>query len=159
MASDSIDAAVLLNVLEHIDDDNRALDEVQRILKPGGIAVIEVPAGPHLFDLYDQFLMHYRRYTLEELTAKAAAVGFEILSASHLGFLVYPAFYWTKQKNRRRAAVAGPALEQTVSTEIRQSRGSRLLAIAMKLENLLGTMVSFPWGIRCVVTCKKRVAL
>ncbi|MCX5908569.1 MAG: class I SAM-dependent methyltransferase, partial [Deltaproteobacteria bacterium] len=40
----SLDAVVLLNVLEHITDDRAAMAQVVRILKPGGIAVIEVPA-------------------------------------------------------------------------------------------------------------------
>jgi ubiquinone/menaquinone biosynthesis C-methylase UbiE len=38
--------------LEHIEDDREAIKQVYRILKPGGVAVIEVPAGPQLFDIF-----------------------------------------------------------------------------------------------------------
>src|SRR6266852_6012270 len=62
LPSDSIDAAILLNVLEHIDDDALALRQLLRILRPGGIAIFEVPAGPELYDVYDELLMHRRRY-------------------------------------------------------------------------------------------------
>ena len=42
----SVDVVVLLNVLEHIGNDEAAVREVSRILRPGGAVVIEVPAGP-----------------------------------------------------------------------------------------------------------------
>jgi SAM-dependent methyltransferase len=48
LPDNSLDVVVLLNVLEHIHDDQSALHQVYRILKPGGLVVIEVAAGPHL---------------------------------------------------------------------------------------------------------------
>ena len=96
-----MDAVVTLNVLEHIDDDERALRQIHRILKPGGLAVIEVPAGPQLYDVYDKLLMHHRRYTLCGLSRLARTVGFELLTQSHLGVFVYPAFWLVKQRNKR----------------------------------------------------------
>ena len=62
----SIDGIVCLNVLEHIDDHVAALANIFRILRPGGIAHIEVPSGPWLYDLYDEILMHHRRYRIGE---------------------------------------------------------------------------------------------
>ncbi|HTC13560.1 MAG TPA: hypothetical protein VK692_05030, partial [Chthoniobacterales bacterium] len=58
---------------EHIDEDFKALQEIYRILKPGGLAHIEVPADPSSFDFYDEVLMHFRRYRLGDLTTKARA--------------------------------------------------------------------------------------
>ena len=54
LPSDSYDAMVLLNVLEHIEDDVAPTKHIARMLKPDGVAVIEVPAGPELFDDYDR---------------------------------------------------------------------------------------------------------
>jgi hypothetical protein len=62
LPSSHVDAVVLLNVLEHIEDDVAAVAQVVRILKPGGLAVIEVPAGPRLYDGYDRHLKHCRRF-------------------------------------------------------------------------------------------------
>ena len=59
--------------------------------------VIEVPAGPHLYDVYDLVLTHWRGYTLGELRQLTEQVGFRTLYASHLGFFLYPAFAWTKR--------------------------------------------------------------
>jgi SAM-dependent methyltransferase len=150
-----VDAAVLLNVLEHISDDCRALREVHRILKPGGIAVLEVPAGPHLYDVYDRLLMHHRRYSLADIKTKVMQAGFEIVTASHLGFLAYPAFWLTKRRNQRRAFADEEASRRFVSRQILNTRRSALLGILFKLERLLGHVMPFPRGIRCVVTCRK----
>ena len=81
LAGDCLDGVTALNVLEHIDDDFTALREIQRILKRGGLAHLEVPADPSSFDLYDEVLMHFRRYRLRDLTTKARDAGFAILKA------------------------------------------------------------------------------
>jgi len=78
LKGESVDVVVLLNVLEHIEDDALALHQVYRILKPGGIAVIQVPANQRLYDVYDLLLMHHRRYSLRELRQIAQKAGFQI---------------------------------------------------------------------------------
>ena len=78
----SFDALVLLNVFEHIENDVAAAKEVFRLLKPGGVAVIEVPAGPHLYDVYDRMLMHHRRYDMLALLLMLQSAGFEIIERS-----------------------------------------------------------------------------
>jgi 2-polyprenyl-3-methyl-5-hydroxy-6-metoxy-1,4-benzoquinol methylase len=92
LPDDSVDAVLLLNVLEHIDDDALAMHQVHRILRPGGVAVIEVPARPELYDVYDELLMHHRRYTGAGLRQLLLTAGFEISRFSHLGTLLYPLF-------------------------------------------------------------------
>ena len=59
-------------MLEHVEDDQAAIRQVYRILQPGGVAVIEVPAGPDLYDIYDRQLMHHRRYRCAMCCASCA---------------------------------------------------------------------------------------
>ena len=92
LPGESLDAVVLLNVLEHIPDDTAALRQIYRVLKPGGIAVIEASTGPHSYDVYDKLLLHCRRYALAGLRNLATSVGFRIVEQSHLGCFVYPGF-------------------------------------------------------------------
>ena len=73
-----IDVLIMLNVLEHIEDHEKALSQARRILKPNGLLILEVPAGPHLYDVYDKFLHHFRRYTQTNLTSLVHKVGFLI---------------------------------------------------------------------------------
>jgi ubiquinone/menaquinone biosynthesis C-methylase UbiE len=151
-----VDAVTALNVLEHIDRDEEALRQIYRILRPGGIAHIEVPAGPHLYDIYDKHLMHHRRYRLGDLTAMTQRVGFKVLKASHLGFFVYPAFSLIKKRNQRRMATGQASDEaQQVKTHIRESRGSILMQVLTGLESWLAPLTTFPIGIRCLLVLRK----
>jgi SAM-dependent methyltransferase len=155
LPNDCLSAVVCLNVLEHIDDDERALREIHRVLRRGGIAHVEVPASPSCYDIYDEQLMHHRRYRLRELTSKAAAAGFRIVSATHLGVLVYPAFYLIKKRNRRLLALPPGEKRQLVSRMMRTTRRSPLVGAAMKVELVLGQILRFPLGIRCVTVLQK----
>ena len=151
-----VDAVTALNVLEHIDRDEEALRQIYRILRPGGIAHIEVPAGPHLYDIYDKHLMHHRRYRLGDLTAMTQRVGFSVLKASHLGFFVYPAFSLIKKRNQRRMRADHPSDgAKKVKTHIRQSRGNILMQILTGLESWLAPLTTFPIGIRCLLVLRK----
>ena len=152
--SESCDAVVMLNVLEHIADDERALGQVWRVLKPGGIAVVEVPAGPHLFDAYDKALLHFRRYRLRELTEKMWRAGFLVERGSHLGFFVYPAFAAVKRKNQRTLRDATD-LDSLVRAQASKSSKSHLLSLAVKLEAAVGKWVRYPVGIRCLAVGRK----
>ncbi|MEM9256545.1 MAG: class I SAM-dependent methyltransferase [Pseudomonadota bacterium] len=152
----TFDAVVLLNVLEHIEDDQLALEKVYGMLKPGGTLVIEVPAGPALYDYYDEHLMHYRRYDLARLRSQVGSAGFRILKASHLGFFLYPPFWYTKKINRRKeSALSKQDREALVNQDIQSGARNPLMHGLMGLELALGRLVSFPNGIRCLVWAEK----
>ncbi len=152
----SVDAVVMLNVLEHIQDDAAALRQVHRILKPGGIAVIEVPAGPHLYDAYDRLLMHHRRYSYSALRKLVQKANLKILSQSHLGFFLYPGFWWVKKSNRKFISLQKALPQQLVAQNIAMTKKSRFLSSLMGLELTLGKYLSYPFGIRCLMTCSKQ---
>jgi SAM-dependent methyltransferase len=151
----SVDAAVLLNVLEHVEDDREAVRQTARILKPGGIAVIEVPAGPHLFDVYDEHLRHYRRYSSSALTSLAVAAGLTVVERSHLGCLAYPAFALVKRRNQRFLAAHPEAKQRLVEATITRTTDSGVLRLLLRGEEWLGRRMSFPFGIRCVLVCQR----
>ncbi len=69
--SGAVRVLVSANMLEHVDDDRRAIAEIHRVLVPGARAVLVVPAGPSTYDYYDRFLGHERRYAHGELAEKA----------------------------------------------------------------------------------------
>jgi SAM-dependent methyltransferase len=71
------DTAVSCNVFEHIEDHVRALRQVATHLRPGGKAVIFVPAGPIAFGKLDKELGHYRRYTVASLRNAMQDAGLE----------------------------------------------------------------------------------
>jgi len=55
------------DVIEHVDDDLRAITEIRRVLAPGGTAIISVPAFQSLWGLQDDVSHHKRRYLKKPL--------------------------------------------------------------------------------------------
>jgi SAM-dependent methyltransferase len=152
----SVDVVVLLNVLEHIGDDEAAVHEVARILRPGGAVVIEVPAGPHLYDVYDKVLLHHRRYRLAGLRALLKRAGLDVVHASSLGALLYPAFRYVKLRNKRHLAEPEEVQRQIVARAIRKTGRNRLCELLMAVEAGLRRWLPLPVGIRCLATGVKR---
>lgn len=151
----SVDAVVLLNVLEHIEDHAGAMRQVARVLKPGGIAVIEVPAGPGLYDAYDRYLQHYRRYRMRDLVALLSGAGLRVRSRSHLGFFLYPAFALVKRRNKRWLQAPEDEQRRVVEQSIGQSSDSAAIRWTTSLEEALARWVSYPFGIRCLAVAEK----
>jgi len=151
-----VDAVIMLNVLEHIKEDAQALHHVFRILRLGGVLILEVPAGPHLYDVYDRLLMHHRRYTLSRIRRLFARSGLEIVKATHSGVIVYPAFAAVKLWNRARPpALRNKRDEEVVSGYIQQTASSTLLEAAFGFERWLGRWTPWPFGIRCVLVGRR----
>lgn len=153
-----IDAIVLLNVLEHIEDDLSTLKQIYRILKPNGVLILEVPAGPHLYDTHDIICMHFRRYKLSMLCELITKQGFKVSNRSHLGTFIYPAFFLAKFWNKRFLSRSVAEQRQLVEKEIRQTSKNKLLSTLMDLELILGKWISYPFGIRCVVSYTKPIS-
>jgi len=63
------DAVVLVNVLEHIENDAEAVASLHRMLKPGGRLILFVPAFSALMSEFDRKIGHHRRYRPASLTA------------------------------------------------------------------------------------------
>ncbi|HUO04067.1 MAG TPA: bifunctional glycosyltransferase/class I SAM-dependent methyltransferase [Candidatus Binataceae bacterium] len=72
------DTVICINVLEHAEDDARALSNIRQSLAPSGKALVLVPNGPWNFGSLDAAVGHQRRYTPETLRQLAERCGFEI---------------------------------------------------------------------------------
>jgi 2-polyprenyl-3-methyl-5-hydroxy-6-metoxy-1,4-benzoquinol methylase len=78
------DAAVLINVLEHIEDDEGALRDLLTALKPGGRLILWVPAFEILYSDFDQKIGHHRRYRMAELRARLSSAGYEVTDIRYI---------------------------------------------------------------------------
>ena len=90
MTTAEFDAVVSTDVLYHVEDDALALQELVRVLRPGGVLVINVPAYQWLWSYHDVAVHSQRRYDREELREKIAAAGLEILKITHWNMLLLP---------------------------------------------------------------------
>ncbi|MGH7172855.1 MAG: class I SAM-dependent methyltransferase [Gemmataceae bacterium] len=86
------DCVVATDVLEHIEDDRGAFVKLVRLVKPGGILLITVPAGPWLYGFHDESLGHYRRYSRRQLTRLVSPLC-RIEALRYFGFSLIPVCY------------------------------------------------------------------
>jgi dolichyl-phosphate beta-glucosyltransferase len=91
LASGSVEAVSLLDVIEHLEDPQEALAEARRVLQPGGRLIVNVPAHRWLWSQADVALGHQRRYTRRALRTELRQAGFEAELLTHVfSWLVPP---------------------------------------------------------------------
>lgn len=149
LGGSSIDILIMLNVLEHIEDDVLALKKAFQLLKPGGRLIIEVPAGPSLYDGYDKKLQHFRRYSADELVNKLKIVGFDVSRQSHLGAILFPMFAAVKYLNK---LFPKRDIDSVVRESAAKTGRNPLVNWAMRFESIYLSKWSLPVGIRVLAT-------
>lgn len=102
------DLALAMDVLEHVDDDIGALTEIQRVLRPGGRAIVTAPAFMSLWGPHDVAAHHCRRYRLPEMVARAEAAGLEMERATYFNTFLFPITALFRAWRRFRANGAPP---------------------------------------------------
>jgi SAM-dependent methyltransferase len=81
------DTIICVNVLEHLKDDHKVLEQCRRLLPPGGRLLLFVPAFQALYGSMDATYGHYRRYSLPEMAAKMDRAGLPRVYARYLNLL------------------------------------------------------------------------
>lgn len=100
-AGKKFDAVVLMNVLEHIQDDRTVLAELKQYLAPGGRLVVLVPACQWAFGPTDTRLGHYRRYAKGDARRLAADLHLELEKMRYYNFLGIWGWWWNAKCGRR----------------------------------------------------------
>ena len=98
LPDDKFDLAISYDVLEHIEDDVAVVEEIRRVLRPGGTVLIAVPADPRLWSEHDVAVSHLRRYTRESLTKLFVDAGFQIEEVKAWNVLLRPLIAWKRGK-------------------------------------------------------------
>lgn len=90
-AEGSFDMVMALDVIEHVKDDEHAIKEIERVLKPGAVAIITVPAYQWMWGVQDNISHHFRRYTAGSL-AKVLNKNFDlkILRKTYFNTFLFP---------------------------------------------------------------------
>jgi 2-polyprenyl-3-methyl-5-hydroxy-6-metoxy-1,4-benzoquinol methylase len=120
------DTVVCLNVLEHIEDDLFALEQMRDVLVPRGKLALLVPAHRILYGAFDRAVGHYRRYERSELKRKLEQTGFIVRKVSF--FSMIAAMPWL---------INGRLLKRDYLPMTQASIANRLVPL-LKLESLVG---------------------
>ncbi|GBC85218.1 Ubiquinone biosynthesis O-methyltransferase [bacterium HR11] len=128
------DTVLCLNVLEHIEDDVKALRGIYGSLAPGGHLLLLVPAHPWLYGTVDRAIGHFRRYPKRDLLSKLRATGFQVVRLWPFNPLGIVGWWWQGKVRR------GTRLEPW------QTRWfDRLVPIVRRVPVLRGGWVGLSW--------------
>jgi SAM-dependent methyltransferase len=138
LSQERIDSVLLSNVLEHIENDGAAVRNFRRVLRPGGLLVLLVPALPWLFGSLDEAVGHHRRYLPRTLRTVVEENGFQLDQLEWMNLLGIPGWFLNSRILKRRVIPAGqlraydrlaPLLARAESA-FRLPIGMSLLAVA-----------------------------
>jgi SAM-dependent methyltransferase len=143
------DVAFLLDVLEHIPQQEQALAQVHRALAPGGLLFVTVPALRCLWTWNDEVVGHQRRYSKADFRRLALANGFHLLEARYFLFFLSPLLL--AARIHRRPPLDRLSREETWALVEKMHRVppravNALLGAVFALETPLGHYLPFPWG-------------
>lgn len=149
---DEFDVIGAFDVLEHIEEDARVLDEARAALKARGFLVLTVPQHRWLWSPVDDYACHVRRYSASELHGKLESAGFEIVRSTSFVTLLLPAMLLSRIKQRRAEVDIDP------TEELKLSRGmDALLYKAMQAEIfLIKRGVNLPIGGSRLVVARRK---
>lgn len=89
-ADAAFDLVCMFDAIEHIPDDRRVMSEVARVLKPGGLVLVSVPAYQFLYANNDRVAQHQRRYSRRMLREVFESAGLAVERNSHSNVLLFP---------------------------------------------------------------------
>lgn len=153
----SFDVVSILDCIEHLEDDARALRECRRVLKNDGVLLLTVPAHQWLWSRHDEALHHKRRYTRRELGKKVRNAGFEIQEMSHFVIPAIP-FLLLKKSIRRVKKTLFPNTAEIIDTyDVILPRFLNNTLIGwLAFERLCMRFFPLPIGSSLVVVARKR---
>jgi SAM-dependent methyltransferase len=149
----SFDLVTLLDVIEHVEDDQVLLSEVWRVLAPGGRVLVTVPAYTWMWGAQDEISHHYRRYTRRSLLTSLVRAGFDPLRLSYFNTGLFPPIAAIRLARRLRPAPA--ALHSDFELNNPGPLNS-LLARLFCLEAPLLRRMSLPFGVSVIGLAGRR---
>jgi SAM-dependent methyltransferase len=148
-ADDSLDLVLATDIIEHVEDDALALREINRVLVPGGHALITVPAFESLWGLQDEVSHHLRRYRLRPLTAAVRLAGLRPLRSFYFNYLLFAPIWLARQiMHLCRVKLASEG-------EVNTALLNRLLLAIFDLDTRSAARLSPPFGVSIFLLAQK----
>jgi SAM-dependent methyltransferase len=152
------DLAFLLDVLEHIPEQEEALRQIHAALAPGGMLFITVPALNIFWSWNDEIAHHQRRYRLIDFRRLADECGYQHVDARYFMFFLSPLLLASRLAASGRYREMQP--EQRMQLMARMHRvpnaaANGILAKIFGWETPIGHSIRFPWGTSLLAVLRK----
>lgn len=147
-ADQQFDLIVLLDVLEHLEEDTSSLQTLSAKLKPSGWLLVTVPAFPWMWTKQDQLLHHKRRYVQSNLRQVVNSAGYNIKLTSYFNFFLFP-------------VIAGIRLLLSLLNKEVNETGmppqpiNQMLTLLFSWERYFINRLSFPFGVSLLLLAQR----
>jgi SAM-dependent methyltransferase len=150
-ADGTFDCVTSFDVIYHrwVRDDAAAVREMARVLRPGGLLLLRVPALKMLWGAHDEAVHSRHRYTRGEVRRLLAAQGFEVLRATYANSLLFPVLAARRTLDRLTG-------RQGSDVGFLPAPLERSFAALLRLEAHLVRHLSLPLGASVFALARKR---
>ncbi len=148
-AEGQFDVVLATDTIEHINDDRGALQEIHRVLAPGGYAIIVVPAFASLWGLQDIVAHHKRRYRTPDLSEKIRSSGFEIRLTYYFNYLLFVPIWFARQIIRIMR------IKRASEAEFNSTRLNQMLFWTFALDVRTAPRIHPPFGVSLLAIGRK----
>jgi SAM-dependent methyltransferase len=143
------DMAFLLDVLEHLPDQEAVLYQIRESLSPGGLLFVTVPALRGFWSWNDDVCRHLRRYSRRDFQELASDCGFKLLDARYFMFLLSPLLLAARFATSGQIKLKSDEQQRELAAKmhaIPHPIVNEALAAVFRAETPLGHLIRFPWG-------------
>jgi len=147
--ADEFEFIFATDILEHIEDDTRALREIMRILVSGGQLLLTVPAFNFLWGKQDDVSLHKRRYRLKSLVKLLEQAGFKVQKSFYFNYMLFfPIWFgrllikWLNVNIESENQVNSPLL-------------NKILTCIFSVDIWSAQVIRPPFGVSIFVLCQK----
>jgi SAM-dependent methyltransferase len=145
-----VSVVTAFDVVEHLEDDEKALRGIYERLAPGGVFVCTVPAFPFLWSSHDEVHHHHRRYTRRVLRQRLEEAGFVVERLTFFNTLLFPAAAAVRLLHRVLPGKGAGSDAATKAGPLNQ-----LLLALFAAERFLLRRTDLPFGVSLLAVCHR----
>lgn len=145
------------DVLEHIEEDEKVMQEVHKALKPNGLSFISVPQHQWMWSINDDIAYHKRRYSRSEMKQKLTNNGFEIKYIGSFVFALFPFMYVSRFFKQKKVEKITDEIILKEMNELQLNPVvNAIFSFFMKIDEFLIKIgASLPFGGSLIVVAQK----
>jgi ubiquinone/menaquinone biosynthesis C-methylase UbiE len=150
------DIVSCMDVLEHIEDENKAVKELYRVLKPGGELILTVPGLPFIFSEHDKAQGHFRRYSRNDVRELLESNGFREKRTTHFNVFLSLPIVIIRLLSRFKPFAKAADFDSKLNYDIYKMRIlNDMLSFIFSLEAILLQKTDLPFGVSILAIYQK----
>lgn len=154
--NETFDLVCAFDVIEHVEDHQKAVDEMKRVCKSNGMVFVTVPAFMSLWGQHDVVNHHYRRYKKNELKHLFDENG-KVVFSSYFNFYAFLPAYFVRQLSNRFPRLFKRDGSGSDHSILKPGKFNNILHhIFLSESRILCNNIKFPFGVSAMLVWKKK---